>query len=207
MRLLLIAVVVLVAIALAIVLWLTSVLPSPSRRLRPDPPPDHRTISPSARPPRKPPPAPPASIHACPKHRRRSAGLGPPRSRVEGTQPPLHQLWTGVTQELRAIDPIRTGTTSLPRRRAVALIAAMESEVNNGGFDQYYLKLRRRARASARESAAGWAWTSSRRMVEKANAQFPQGPPADRATRLTQMDQLPARPARSGINSAMSSTR
>ena len=102
------------------------------------------------------------------------------------------QVMESIGRELRAIDPDLDWYQLLsPGRRAVVLIANLENEVSNGGFDQYYLNSSGDGAAATPESLRLLGLDQLAEMVEQANAQFPGGPPSDRRQRLAQLDRLP----------------
>lgn len=78
-----------------------------------------------------------------------------------------------------------------PARRAVVLADQLDGEVNNGGFDQYFLNSSGDGAALAPAALRLLGQEKVAQMVERANAQFPGGPPADRNLRLIQMKILP----------------
>jgi Domain of unknown function (DUF4375) len=97
-----------------------------------------------------------------------------------------------IDDEHGAIDPGH-GSYQLisPGRRAVLIADRFEAEVNNGGFDQYFLNTSGNGAALAPESLRLLGLGQVAELVERANAQFPGGPSPDRGTRLEQMDRLP----------------
>lgn len=100
-------------------------------------------------------------------------------------------LVDSIRAELEAIDPDNEWYELLsPPRRAVILLDELEREVNNGGFDQYYLNSSGDGAALAPESLRMMGYDVFADLVQRANAQFPEGPPADRNQRLRVMDSL-----------------
>lgn len=102
------------------------------------------------------------------------------------------QVFDSVGEELEAIDP-RTSRYDLlsPSRRAVHIAYWLEAEINNGGFDQYYLNTAGDGAFVAPEAMRLIDAEDVARLVEQANAQFAGGPSPDRSTRLKQLDALP----------------
>ncbi len=96
---------------------------------------------------------------------------------------------------LNELDSIDEGTRWFellsPARRAVILSYNMESEVNNGGFDQFYLNSSGDGAAVTPEAFRLLGLEDLAVMVESANAQFPKGPSPARAARMAQMKDLP----------------
>lgn len=78
-----------------------------------------------------------------------------------------------------------------PARRAVILAHDLECEVNNGGFDQYYLNSSGDGAHAAPEALRMLGLPQIAAMVEKANGVFKGGPSPDREARLAAMDNLP----------------
>lgn len=125
------------------------------------------------------------------------------RRAFESLFPPTDDTWRSyfevfnkvvdsIRTELRAIDAENDWHELLsPTRRVVILLHELELEVNNGGFDQYYLNAAGDGaiRAPLALRTAGRDDIAS--LVERANAQFPGGPSTVRVTRLGQMDKLP----------------
>lgn len=103
-----------------------------------------------------------------------------------------YELRDSIENEFAAIDYTHTYWFELvhPARRMIWLVDIFESEVNNGGFDQFYLNT----------SGAGAAWLPEAlrllnqeelaQMVEKCNSVFPNGPARERGIRLAAMDKL-----------------
>jgi hypothetical protein len=99
----------------------------------------------------------------------------------------LGSIW----DELQAIDKDQFWYELLsPARRAVVLAEELDGEVNNGGFDQYYLNSSGDGAALAPAALKQLGRDKAAAIAERANAQFPGGPPADRALRLKAMDKL-----------------
>jgi hypothetical protein len=109
------------------------------------------------------------------------------------------QLWNKVVwsvgEEVYGFDSSGIAWFELvsPARRAVLLAESLEAEVNNGGFDQFYLN----------SSGDGARWTPEAMrllgqddlaaLVERCNAVFPArfaGPPRERGRRLAAMDEI-----------------
>jgi Domain of unknown function (DUF4375) len=77
-----------------------------------------------------------------------------------------------------------------PPERVFVAIWSLDADVNNGGFDQYYLNSSGDHARSAPGALRTIGADRTARIVERANAAFgPDGPPADRAARL---EALPA---------------
>lgn len=106
-------------------------------------------------------------------------------------------ILVSVSDELVAIDPETHWFELLtPGRRAVVLLYGLQAEVNNGGFDQFYLNSAGDGAALTPEALRLMRLDEIAAIVEKANAQFPGGPSRSRAQRLAQMDCLPASAAK-----------
>lgn len=78
-----------------------------------------------------------------------------------------------------------------PARSQVVLADAVESEVNNGGFDQYFLNSSGDGAYLAPDALRALGLRDLAKMVESANAKFPKGPSPAREARLAQMEKLP----------------
>jgi len=96
-----------------------------------------------------------------------------------------------IYEELQAIDPESAWYELLtPARRAIILASELEMEVGNGGFDQYFLNSSGDGATFAPAGLRLLGQEVVAQMVERANAQFPNGPPLDRGLRLQLMDRL-----------------
>jgi hypothetical protein len=114
---------------------------------------------------------------------------------TKDTSKALHKCYEEVEgsifKELEAIDPNTDWYELLsPGRRALVLIESLEGEVDNGGFDQYYLNSSGDGASLAPAALRMFGQEKVALMVERGNAQFPGGPPADRNQRLIQMKSL-----------------
>ena len=78
-----------------------------------------------------------------------------------------------------------------PARCAVLLADTLEAEVNNGGFDQYFLNSSGDGAHLAPGALRFLELRDIAKMAETANAQFPRGPSPARQARLAQMERLP----------------
>ena len=78
-----------------------------------------------------------------------------------------------------------------PARRVVLLADTFEAEVNNGGFDQYFLNSSGNGAYLAPAALKFLGLRETAKMLESANAKFPRGPSPVRAARLAQMERLP----------------
>ncbi len=77
------------------------------------------------------------------------------------------------------------------QRRNVFTVLRFEREVNNGGFDQWYLNLSGSTAVYAPEALRALGLESTARLVDQANAVFPDShPPRNRSDRLAQMDDM-----------------
>lgn len=128
-----------------------------------------------------------------------------PRSHEQGFDSTrMYKLWnqiiSSIHDELHALDASGNEWFELlsPARRAVLLAEQLEAQVNNGGFDQFYLN----------SSGNGARWTPEAlrllgqdhlaALVERCNAAFDgkldgtfDGPPRERGQRLAAMSELP----------------
>ncbi len=77
-----------------------------------------------------------------------------------------------------------------PGRRAIFIADAVSREVNNGGFDQFFLNSSGNTASFAPESLRLLGDSTTAALVERANRIFPAGPPADRDRRLSEMERL-----------------
>ncbi len=101
------------------------------------------------------------------------------------------QLIDSIRAELTAIDPDRDWYDLLtPGRRAVIIADYLRMEVNNGGFDQYYLNSSGDGAVAAPAALRMLNLESFASLVERANAHFIGGPPVDRALRLAELDKI-----------------
>ncbi|MBX3358066.1 MAG: DMP19 family protein [Phycisphaeraceae bacterium] len=101
------------------------------------------------------------------------------------------QVVESIRRELQSIDPEIDWFDLLTQaRRAVILADMLESEVNNGGFDQYYLNSSGDGASLAPAALRLLGQEQVARLVDRGNAVFPGGPPADRAARLKLMGAL-----------------
>jgi hypothetical protein len=83
------------------------------------------------------------------------------------------------------------GDLSEPERVFVA-VWTLEADVNNGGFDQYYLNSSGDYAWFAPQALRAISAEKTAEIVERANAPFePGGPPRDRNSRIAAMDGLP----------------
>jgi hypothetical protein len=144
---------------------------------------------------RPPPPPRPAGLDTRldPEVGRRLRALGAPsEANWKEVCPVYFQILKSIEDELTAIDPETQWVELLsPGRRAVALAEALDAEVNNGGFDQYFVNSSGDWAAATPGALRMLGREDIAAMVDRANAQFPAGPPAARGARLAQMDRLP----------------
>lgn len=97
-----------------------------------------------------------------------------------------------IREELAKIDKKHDWYELLsPARRTVLLADTLEAEVNNGGFDQYFLNSSGDGAYLAPDALKSLGLKDIARMLESANSQFPRGPSAARKARLAQMEKLP----------------
>lgn len=102
------------------------------------------------------------------------------------------KITESIDRELSAISPDYPWIDLLPpRRQLVYIVDRFEAEVNNGGFDQFFLNTSGDAAALLPDALRTLNLPELASMAERANAQFPDGPSRDRSERLTQMDNLP----------------
>lgn len=101
------------------------------------------------------------------------------------------QVIDSIHDELDAIsgDSFAVDLIAAPRR-IVFTVYWFESEINNGGFDQWYLNSAGDTAADAADALRLLGIDSLAKLVERANTVFPDQPPRDRATRLSQMDDI-----------------
>ncbi|MBL8879352.1 MAG: DUF4375 domain-containing protein [Phycisphaerales bacterium] len=98
-----------------------------------------------------------------------------------------------IRDELALIDPEQDWYELLSDARRFVLVAyGLESEVNNGGFDQFFLNCAGDGAYAAPGALRALGAMAAASLAERANTQFPAGPPRDRTQRLAQMDNLPA---------------
>lgn len=145
----------------------------------------------------QPPPRPPhldTRLPAAKAAELRAACSGPKESFAAATQ--IHsQIVESIRAELAAIDPDVEWVQLLsPARRAVLLVEALEIEINNGGFDQYYLNSSGDGAPFAPAALRLLGHEAAATLVERGNAQFASGPPTDRSARLRMMDDLGEQP-------------
>lgn len=98
-----------------------------------------------------------------------------------------------ISDELEAIDEDENWYELLTSgRRAIRLIADVEMEVNNGGFDQYYLNSSGDGAILAPAALRAFGFDKAASLVEAANNAFTKdmGPPQSRRARLKLMDKL-----------------
>jgi hypothetical protein len=96
-----------------------------------------------------------------------------------------------IFDEMQAVDAGEFWYECLsPGRRAVVLLDNLESEVNNGGFDQYYLNSSGDGAALTPESLRFLGLDALAGLVERANAKFEGGVPQDRGVRMAALDDL-----------------
>lgn len=103
------------------------------------------------------------------------------------------QITMSIFDELEAIDEEDTWFELLtPGRRAIRLVADVDMEVNNGGFDQYYLNSSGDGAILAPAALRAFGFDKVAALVEQANSVFPKGkgPPQSRETRLNMLDSL-----------------
>jgi hypothetical protein len=101
------------------------------------------------------------------------------------------EINASLSGELGAIDKNACWYELLsPGRRAILLAEALEAEVNNGGFDQYFLNSSGDGAALTPAALRLLAQEAAAALVERANALFPSGPPVDRTQRLKLMKTL-----------------
>ena len=141
------------------------------------------------------PPARPAGLdkRISPEVGRKLRALGPPSKENWSQVFDLYlEILKSIEDELTAIDPETQWFELLsPGRRAVMLAESLDAEVNNGGFDQYFLNSSGDGASATPAALRMLGREDLAAMVEKANAQFPAGPPPARGARLAQMDRLP----------------
>ena len=93
-----------------------------------------------------------------------------------------------IRDELAAIDEETAFYELLsPGRRALILADGLDLEVNNGGFDQFFLNSSGDGAAATPDALRLLGHPNVATMVERANSQFPSGPPTSRQARLAQM--------------------
>jgi len=125
------------------------------------------------------------------------------RMRAFNTNPPtnakqrvaLFRLFTQVIDSIHEeLDAIGGGGYPVDLiaepRRVVFTVYWFESEINNGGFDQWYLNLSGSTACDAPEALRTLGFESIAGLVERANMVFPNQPPRDRTLRLSQMDDI-----------------
>lgn len=102
------------------------------------------------------------------------------------------QVVQSIRDELASIDPEHDWYELLSEpRRVVLLVDELESEVNNGGFDQFYLNSSGDGAYALPSALRALGHSAAAALAERANSQFPSGPARHRAKRLAQMDDLP----------------
>jgi len=102
------------------------------------------------------------------------------------------QVVQSIRDELASIDPEHDWYELLSEPRRIVLIAdQLESEINNGGFDQFFLNSSGDGAYAAPSSLRALGHTTAAGLAERANSQFPVGPPRHRPHRMAQMDDLP----------------
>lgn len=129
----------------------------------------------------------------------------PDVDKLRSLGPPTRENWQhacdvydavvdSIRKELEAIDPANDWYELLtPGRRAIVLVTNLENEVNNGGFDQFYLNSSGDGAALTPAALRLLGRDGVAAMVERANTQFPGGPSPSRGARLAQMHKLPDR--------------
>lgn len=97
-----------------------------------------------------------------------------------------------ILGELNQLDSMQNWYQLLsPARRTVILVNEVDSEINNGGFDQYYLNSSGGGALLAPDALRALGLKDVAKLVESANKQFPGGPSPVREAILAQMDALP----------------
>lgn len=103
----------------------------------------------------------------------------------------IFKIGDSIEEEFKAIDPEQARPEVLPRpRRVYYAVNGFEMDVNNGGFEQYYLNSWSDCAHELPGMLRDIGMPELANLVDRANAVFPQGPPADRAVRLAQMGHL-----------------
>jgi hypothetical protein len=145
-------------------------------------------------------PPPPMPVRPAGLDKRLGADV---RRELESLWPPTDENWTryfeltykivtSVRDELADIDSDLDWYELLsPSRRAFLVAFDCECEVNNGGFDQFFLNSSGDAAGALVESLNLIGAHEAARLAEKAVAQFPEGPARHRAIRLKQLEAIP----------------
>ncbi|MCC5786127.1 MAG: DMP19 family protein [Phycisphaerales bacterium] len=103
----------------------------------------------------------------------------------------LMDVDTSINKELDAIDRSELWLELLSEpRRVFYAVYWLEAEVNNGGFDQYYINSPSDAASQVPGMLREIGMNDLAELVERANAVFPKGPPRSREARLAQMEKL-----------------
>lgn len=103
----------------------------------------------------------------------------------------FEEIDTSILKELDRIDRNEAWFELLSEpRRVFYAVCWLEAEVNNGGFDQYYINSPSDAAAHVPQMLRDIGMKELAGLVEQANAVFPKGPPRSREARLAQMEKL-----------------
>ncbi len=103
----------------------------------------------------------------------------------------LFKVGETICQEFNAIDPeeYHPDAISAPRRLFYA-VNGFEMDVNNGGFDQYYINFWSDCAHELPAMLRDIGMPELADLVARANAVFPRDPPANRSVRLAVIDRL-----------------
>ncbi len=103
----------------------------------------------------------------------------------------FEEIDSSILKELDRIDRNEVWFEQLSEpRRVFYSVCWLEAEVNNGGFDQYYINSPSDAAALVPEMLREIGMNELAELVARANAVFPKGPPRSREVRLAQMEKL-----------------
>lgn len=121
--------------------------------------------------------------------------------RTDKTHSKLFNLYIDITttvlDELSAIDPETFRYERLsPVRRTVILIDHLDAEIRNGGFEQYYGNSSGDGAAQVPDALREVGQPGVARIVERANAQFPSGPPRNLRRRNAVIDDIQSKAAK-----------
>ncbi|MCC5821891.1 MAG: DMP19 family protein [Phycisphaerales bacterium] len=103
----------------------------------------------------------------------------------------LFKIGDSINEEFNAIDPDWGHPEVLPRpRRIYHAVNGLEMDVNNGGFQQYYINSWSHCAHELPGMLRDIGMPELADLVTRANAVFPTEPPANRSVRLAVIDQL-----------------
>ena len=103
----------------------------------------------------------------------------------------LFKVEESIGEEFKAIDPDWSHPEVLSRpRRIYHAVNGLEVEVNNGGFEQYYINSSSHCAHELPGMLRDIGMPELADLVARANAVFPADPPANRAVRLAMVDKL-----------------